>query len=343
MKKFSSFHVVSLCTLMFLCSCNNSDEFSGEYELPMPTKSQDSEITSLITSIDSLNKTFSIEYDKENAMTEGHRSVVLIRKGDKKKKDKNTESNRNDSLLIVWGGKFFSASVDACVGAVAGAAGGIPGIVFGTLASWTFDKNWEKVTQGPNVMKRVSAVTNTNNIPYVVLNNSNNLNLSDSIGYYHNLLMSKLKESGKTYILNDNTIDYDEIYNDIVQLSRIYIPGANTFFDSSGTKQKIFLNITKDFVEKAKEEGASITDAFASIKDSDLYQIGVERIGINQVNLVYDKMAQVTPGLTDEEFCSYSIELHKIIEKSALPDSTKVQLNTLNGIIVNSTLLRNGQ
>ena len=124
---------------------------------------------------------------------------------------------------IKWGGRFFSATVDGITGYIAGPAGW----VVAPLCSWAFDEHWENCTK--QMMAVASQqIDSCNNYTYVFDNGI--MTKGDSIGYYHNMILSDLASSGKDYITTDGDIDYQEILEDCISFADNYGIDLNISF-----------------------------------------------------------------------------------------------------------------
>lgn len=250
-----------------------------------------------------------------------------------------------------WGGKFFSAVVDGCVGTVAGAAsGGAAAWVFGTAASWLYDEYWDRNMKIVNGKDETSTPINpdsdidTTKLSGVTISNktilfadtAKELTFIDSIGYYHNELLSDISRLGKKYINSDNSVNYEQLCADISFNG--YKRGLGLSIIDVEMQQTI-RDFTIDFIKKLKpERNTDFTQSFNYARNRSLSKLSISADRIDAIKSLCEKITSVMPYLSEGDFLGYSKDLNDKIDNSDLPDSTKLDFKTLNNIIANSSI-----
>ena len=162
------------------------------------------------------------------------------------------------------------------------------------------------------------------------------LTFIDSIGYYHNELLSDISRLGKKYINNDNSVNYEQLCADISFNG--YKRGLGLSIIDVEMQQTI-RDFTIDFIKKLKPERTTdFTQSFNYASNRSLSKLSISADRIDAIKSLCERITSVMPYLSEGDFLRYSKDLNDKINNSDLPDSTKLDFKTLNNIIANSSI-----
>jgi hypothetical protein len=233
-----------------------------------------------------------------------------------------------------WGGRLFSATVDGITACISGPAGW----AVGPLCSWAFDEHWTRCTRQ---MSRASAIQDPTlplkeNTPTYVFNDDQ-MTKDDSIGYYHNLVLDDLANSGKKYVTSSDEIDYPSILRDCVAAAKKY--GVN--LNISLADQQKYVAFSKDVVSSFADCGAekiTINQAFSDINTSFESKFDT-KLNLDKVEMVQNEIVDVLNSIDDEKSVrEYADKVNTILKTANLNPELKNDLRTVTSVTVNSKL-----
>lgn len=162
---------------------------------------------------------------------------------------------------------------------------------------------------------------------------------SDSIGYFHNVVMCKVVENEDKYIDN-GIVDVSLLYDDIIS----YCAELGYYSEELATDESVKTAIIDLVIELADTAALYETGV---ISEKELVEKQSELLFSNfsmsddEKMLIKDfsyKVVVDCAGLTDELINEYAAALNEVIENSSLSDSLKEEVATSAQIAINSTL-----
>lgn len=237
--------------------------------------------------------------------------------------------------LNKWGGKFFSAVVDGVTGYISGPAG----IVVGTLCSWAYDAYWERCTKlmsrTANMEKAV--LRDTRITPTYVFAVKSELTREDSAGYYHNIILNELANSGKEYINDTGEIDYQNILTDCMEAAQKYGIAP----ELSSTDKKKYIAFSKDVVESfsaCAQGNATLEDAFNNVNSSYIEKFKVKP-NLEKAEFFQSKIINILNSIErNDSIKEYADKVNILLIKADIDSTLKSDLKTISDYTVNSRL-----
>lgn len=161
----------------------------------------------------------------------------------------------------------------------------------------------------------------------------------DSIGYYHNLVMSKLSEHRELYVDDSGNLDFDLIYDDCVRILK-----ENGVYNEDVSQDADF---KKDVISYA-EENVALSKEFQSGNISkELFQTklveSVKSRGLSEVEVVAfsDFAMKITDTCVElplNKKLEYADGLNNAILNSSMDDEMKEELRSTTNMVVNSSI-----
>jgi hypothetical protein len=152
----------------------------------------------------------------------------------------------------------------------------------------------------------------------------------DSIGYYHNLVLDDLANSGKKYVTSSDEIDYPSIVRDCVAAAKKY--GVN--LNISLADQQKYVAFSKDVVSSFADCGAekiTINQAFSDINTSFESKFDT-KLNLDKVEMVQNEIVDVLNSIY------YADKVNTILKTANLNPELKNDLRTVTSVTVNSKL-----
>lgn len=234
------------------------------------------------------------------------------------------------------------------------------------LVEYLTNKDLESTTGTPTILP--DGRLDTSSLGYLKFNVSKctvfladttkQMSYEDSIGYYHNILLNRLEENGKSYIDKNGNIDYDGLYNAANSLI-FKISGNIDISDIKNPLKPQSLGFNPDFTldtlsvyDAMKKFTISFVRAINPVNGNNSFYdsfeiargLSVDRInGVNKkdVDNIRDFCQQIKEGtaaLSDTEYIEYGREINSLIEESNITEEQKSDFKVLNNIMVNSHL-----
>lgn len=297
MKKiYSLFAIVIVLTAVGLTSCDSSEDVICEPVEKLP----DAELTKLYNSIDSLNNEYSNHF--------------------------------RTSFTSKWARRFLVATFDACVGTLT-AETGPAAFVCSTVASGLYDDYLDAIDRR---FGRIAPfkTRSTSNPPRSVVFPTRNPNFVDSIGYYHNLVITEIKSKGLSFIDRNDNIDYNSYYNEVMSAARRYGILRNVVIN----KPLIFRYINSVIRPFAHiEEGDK--DTILSIIFGGTYNdFNYDSSKTLQLRNVCEKIIIDGLSVDEDQMVEYGTKVNDLIVNSNVDNDMKDTLKVANNIAVNSSL-----
>lgn len=229
-----------------------------------------------------------------------------------------------------WGHRFFSATVDGITGYIAGPAG----VIVGTLSSWAFEEHWDHCVNRMRAatLRRVNSYSN-----HTYVFNDGTLEKCDSIGYYHNMMLDYLANSGKDYTTVDGETDYIAILDDCILAASKY--GVD--LSISPTDKLKYANFSKEVVLSFSDcynQKIAIEEAYGNICISYENKFNI-KLNYDKVEIVQRKIADVLNCIDNESsIIEYANQVNAIIRDTSVNPELKSDLKTVTDITINSKL-----
>ena len=162
---------------------------------------------------------------------------------------------------------------------------------------------------------------------------------SDSLGYYHNLVMVELSKNHVKYIGVGGSLNYELIYDDCVKILR-----ENGFVDEGVFDDE---TLRKDIIAYAEETVALSNDCKNNIISENEYQLKLKdgmrdrNVPEEDVKIFTDfalKIVDTTALLPTDGKKDYADEVNNIIYDSALDPYVKLELSSTTNMLVNSSI-----
>ena len=244
---------------------------------------------------------------------------------------------------------FLSCVADGCVGAVAAPATcGLGGYVIGSAASIAYgcyldyilgeiekpiEEEKDDTDSDPKSEEtgasRCSMLSAKGNVPYVILGDGTNKNFIDSIGYYHNVLISKMKQENKNYINDKGEINYDSLMSDL--LSNVSAVRPHTEIPDIKINKTTYRKIDKYIHYIINSDNSLILESPVLYYDDDSRDK-------TMVKMFCSKITRIIPYISDEKAIEYAKRIEKIIDKSNIDKSHKDYFKIGVCIMVNSKI-----
>ncbi len=295
--------------VLFICSCENTINDMTDTKCE---EREDVKLNSFFLSVDSLNKDY----------------IPYVTRFD----------------IGKWGTRFLSAAVDGCTGIVASAATTpLGGTIIGTAASWAYEEYLTKClskNEGRGTSQNGLSYNNNLKInvtpPTTILSgNKENLSFIDSVGYYHNKVLTKLSTSGKLYIDRNGNIDFEELFSDVSTIMNQYGISTENF---TKNKQLAFSSAIENFIKTLDpSDENSIEKSFVAF-ESERIALGLSYKEIHDLKQMCNKITQTVFYLENEETVEYGKKLYNVIEVSNISEKQKQDFKVLDNIIINSKL-----
>ncbi len=304
------FYIMGLALMAFtVSSCSQEDEMASKSS----TEEQKENVMSFMSSIDSLQNVY---------LSRAPYKVV--------------NTDRKKVNWKKWGGKFFSATADACAGALATAASTpVGGFLVGTAASWAYDEFWDRISNKVAKTKRKINSSHGDFPKFVLSEVSDGSSFMDSIGYYHNLILENLLIKGDNYIGLNGDINFDKLLNDIhtvLASHGIQIEAPISF------KEEIY-SFTESFVKSLNpQDEDSFNKNYPSFRKKAIEELKLAGETFDNIRLMHDKIIGVASILKHEELVEFGKDVQKLIQSSQLQEEQKQEFTVLNEIAVNSQI-----
>jgi len=157
-------------------------------------------------------------------------------------------------------------------------------------------------------------------------------------GSLHNYLINQVRTNGETYLNNDNSIDFENIFNDILEMA-----DSCNYVDSLGhneSYQSTFLSFCEDFIDitvDAKNSNTSVEDYLDSLSDL-LIEEGIPTSSVSRFMLLTSSLLSATSGLSDEELASYENDFYSLVSNSEMGAEAKGEVMKTGSIAINSLM-----
>lgn len=163
--------------------------------------------------------------------------------------------------------------------------------------------------------------------------------VDDSIGYYHNLVMSRLSEHNDKYIDSNGNPDFNLIYDDCVMILKEY-----GIYNEEVSKD---LSFKENVMSYAKENFILSRDFKLGNISMELFQTrlveGVKLRGVSEKEVAAFsefsiKIAETCIQLPLNKKMEYADELNNAILQSSMDDEMKEELRSTTNMVVNSSI-----
>lgn len=305
MRKILFLIVVCTVAITSFTSCN-----SDEYIVSEPQQiSQDMELSRLYYSIDSLQNLYSTSTSRVNW----------------------------DS----WGRDCLSHGVDALTGLLFSESG-LLAVAASIAGSHLYMDYLDYIVKQCNNMKpqmHNSTHEGSSTLKAIVFP-VENPTFVDSIGYYHNLIIADIQSNGKSYINDNDSINYSACYKDVLEAAKNHGICCNSPFDTQ-ILFKYLESIIKPMARmEASENPVFDSDKILSIFFNETYQsLNYGETKRAQQREICDKIILNYAKVSDDKLVEYGKKINDLIVNSNLDDTTKYDLKVANNIALNSSLL----
>lgn len=305
MQKILFIVAIAITTIIFVTGCNNVEDM---VENPMPM-SQDIELTRLYNSIDSLQ----VEYSK-------------------------VESRVNWEK---WGRRGFFYAVDGVVGLLFAETGPLSGMI-AAAGSWLYEDYFDYMVNRCNsINRRIRNVSQGESSLKAVVFPVENATYIDSIGYYHNLIISEVQSNENNYISDNGYINFTAYYDDVLVAAKNH----GIRFEYPVNTQLLFQyleSIVKPLAELELSAQTEIkSDLILSIFFNEAYNdFNYDTVTESLQRDICDKIIYNCSNVSDDQLIEYGTKLNEIIVSSSVDVKTKDNLKIANNIVINSSLRR---
>ena len=312
MLKNSSISFALLCSVLFISSCSSDDQITMANTEPYISQ-EDIAMKALIDSIDVLNEKYP-SVQTRGAFISG--SAVAL------------------ADAVGWAA---GAGIGRWVGGAVGALGGPATAVLGTfiggkVGPYVCTSLASGATNAICSRTSTRAVSSNDLEPqlvYVVLN-------EDSIGYYHNCMMTELYKNRDKYNTIAGTVDFDLMYQDIVEYLHV-IGKYDEALDNAVVKSNIINQIKSICAISEKYHLTPVNDEFIN-EQCDYLKTNCY-LQETEINLYRDysvKLYNKCSTLDDIQIENYSKDLNILIDNSNVSQSQKEELSRTADLTINS-------
>lgn len=308
---------ILIFTVFILSSCN--DLQYEEISYPSPDRQESFE--DLICRLDSLNKSYGYCTTKSGHGREFTRTAADI---------------AGAALGIQYG-----AQVGAWIGSAAGPCGSIVGFLVGRRYGSVVGSQTASLIGGL-IYDYFSdgQVQTPHDDPYGILKKQQAtatlLDEYSTYGEIHNALLDLMRHNGKTYLLNDGSIDIAGIYNDAVALANSYgiedeLCEDQNYISYMNSYFSLIESVTHDVVENVID-----SDDYEYIIKS--YLINEKGWTISETNNLFVLISSLSLSdrLEDDQIAEYEENFEEIVEDSALSDDDKIIIGTIGSVTIHS-------
>ena len=168
----------------------------------------------------------------------------------------------------------------------------------------------------------------------------------DSVGYYHNALLSALSKRGTGCADSLGFISYDRLCQDAEQrfnssLQRRTLmdntPEASCLTDANQEEYDAVKNFTTSFVQNMSS-GLGFYKSFEASRANTIDLLQCRKSDVDAIRDLCQKILTASHGVSNSESVNYSRRLNQLIEKSCLSQVQKEAFKCLNNIFINSRL-----
>ena len=299
---------ISLIGIFFI-SCSKSSERTSLIE-----DLEDKEYSEFLLSLDSLNYRYGVYDDSSRGFFQwgSEQMVCAVADAAGKRVGSWLGSQLGASLGVVTGNPVVGA-----VGYLGGRKyGGIAGCV---AASYAASVAFEKI-----------AMTSESVAQYCDVK----IDTSMSVGMVHNVILSNLIKLDKSYVLDDGSLSFSELYNDIVMIEQKLLIEDELSLDAE------FKSRMLSFCE------LSFSSARCAVLSNESEEEYVNRISGNLRELKFpekeicsfleirDKLSAGTKQLDDDVTVSYEKDFEKIVDNSSIRE--KKATKDVGSVVINS-------
>lgn len=309
-KTLKTFYVLAAFFVAALSSCSTqSDDFATSLE-ENGKGTPSLQFDNLCASIDSLNATYV-----------GKASVSLAK-----------PRKISDKTVAKWTRRVITACVDGCGGAFGGLIGGfIASAVYDEYMDYCIDK-----INHPRKPRRIVVASSTSCPAYVYADGSKS-NFEDSVGYYHNKALEALASKGKQYVVSEDSIDFQGLYDDCLDI--IDQLGVRSHVDA--VDRDACIAVTDTMVRafyQCYDEELTIDEAYA--RSNQVYAVWQSDISkVTAAETVQNKMLEVLQELsTEQEVVEYADALNALYKKAEIEPELKRALKTVTNMTICSTM-----
>ena len=163
---------------------------------------------------------------------------------------------------------------------------------------------------------------------------------SDSLGYYHNLVMVKLLDDADKYGFGTSSINCDLVYDDVVKYYKEFGIYNAELEQNQSLKAAIIAEIQKICQPAILYETGQISES-QMIELNSAYLQSTCKFTVDEINTFKKFTGELTlkcASLEEDQLRNYSSNLSKVIQTSSLPQEKKVELAKTSQTIINSTL-----
>ena len=234
--------------------------------------------------------------------------------------------------LSKWQRRFVCSFVDACVGTVTIETGPVGAFVFSTLASGLYE-DYLDVVLGSTSEYSLYSPNGIRGQQATIIFPTKNASFVDSIGYYHNLVLDKIKSKNKSYI-DDGKIQYQSYFKEIISESkRLGIPVSKV-----EESTYIYKYIDLFIKNLAKETEISRETLLSIVFNNAFVEFGYSDIQSSQIYNICNKIIYDDLCVNDDQLESYGIQINNLIENSEVDSDLKIVMKIANNIAINSSI-----
>lgn len=175
---------------------------------------------------------------------------------------------------------------------------------------------------------------------------SRHVSFIDSVGYYHNALLSALSKRGTSCADSLGFISYDRLCQDAEQrfnssLQRRRLTGnnpeASCFMGANQEEYDAVKNFTTSFVQNMSS-GLGFYKSFEASRANTIDLLQCRKSDVDAIRDLCQKILTASHGISNAESVNYCRRLNQLIEKSCLSKVQKETFKCLNNIFINSRL-----
>lgn len=175
---------------------------------------------------------------------------------------------------------------------------------------------------------------------------SRHVSFIDSVGYYHNALLSALSKRGTGCADSLGFISYDRLCQDAEQrfnssLQRRRLTGnnpeASCLMGANQEEYDAVKNFTTSFVQNMSS-GLGFYKSFEASRANTIDLLQCRKSDVDAIRDLCQKILTASHGISNAESVNYCRQLNQLIEKSCLSKVQKETFKCLNNIFINSRL-----
>lgn len=293
------FSIVITLTSFALTSCNRSEDIVVKSAKEQP----DIELAKLYNSIDSLHNEYSIQPSTRGAK------------------------------LNKWGKRLLCGIADACVGGITTGLG--PGsLVCSIVASGLYEDYLNYCTKKIKKSPYAQIDRNVSSVQKAVVFTKVNSNFVDSIGYYHNTILDKVRSTGKSFVNANGSINYAVYYNEVLAASKRI--GISTKFTIN--KTLIFRYLDSIIKPLAQVEDISEETVLSIIFNGTYNNFNFDDTKTLQLRNICEKIIYNDLCVDEGQEVEYGTKVNELIVNSNVANDTKETMKVANNIAINSLL-----